>query len=107
MKLNILFFLLAFSINNTTLLAQNDQDTSYPTIENNPNVPLDLSAHAEPGPDNMKPKKHDRRKVTIGESKSFFTDVISGIGVLLGGILLVWLYRRWQSRRGEVPELEE
>lgn len=102
-----MILLLSFFVFINSNVAQENNDTSgFPTIENNPNIELQNDV-SELDPDNMKPKiksTEERKQIAIGESASFFTDIIYGtLFVVL--IIVGWnIYKRYFTK--SIEEIE-
>ncbi len=101
MKRPTLFLLVIifFQIGSIPLIGQNDIDTTFPTIENNPNINLDQLEEAKPLPKKKEADKKNKTAVSIGKSQSFFTNIIQGLLVVFVGILAWWLYQKWQNKK--------
>ena len=101
--ITLLLIAIFFQIGTPVLLAQEDIDTTFPKIENNPDIDLDRLVDSEPKPDNMKPEKNGKA-ATVGESQSFFTSIIQGFIVGFVSILLWALYKKWKKKSKSTPQ---
>ena len=98
--ITLLLIAIFFQIWTPTLLAQEGADTTFPTIENNPNIDIDRLEDLDAEPEDIKPKKA-KKAATVGESKSFFTNIIQGFVIGFITILAWALYKKWKNKEPE------